>query len=159
MLARSTLKNGFMLFWFFLFLTSICSASTPQAIEVEKTYANWCAAIGSAKGNAHEVVKYYAAGAILLPTLSPKILMNYHGGLNDYFVNLTQYPNIKCTTDKLITRVYGKSGRFAINTGLYTFSYTDTDGKTKEIPARFSFVYQKFNHKWLIINHNSSVLP
>lgn len=140
-----------------LFFVVNVFAFTDNKVGVEQAYNNWCRAIGTAKGNSSEVVRYYAPGALLLPTLSYKILVNTRGGLNAYFTTLTKKPNIKCTTDKLITRLYGNM--FAINSGYYTFTFTDTDGRTKAIPARFSFVYERFNQGWLIINHHSSVLP
>lgn len=152
------MKNLFAVGLFLIFTTHAYAAS-PDKVKVEKAYHDWCVAISTAKGNAHEVVKFYAPGAVLLPTLSAKILSNYHHGLNAYYADLTKRPNIKCSTEKLTTHLYGKYPKFAVNTGYYTFSYTDTDGKTKEIPARFSFVYQKVNRDWLIVNQHSSVMP
>ncbi len=138
-----------------LFATSCFATSSNQAVV--DVYQAWCKAIGSAKGNAAEVVKFYAPDAILLPTLSENVLTNSkQGGMTEYFVGLTNQPNIKCTPEKLVTRVYTPD--FASNTGLYEFSYT-VDGKTKKIPARFTFYYEKFGNDWLIVNHHSSTVP
>jgi hypothetical protein len=152
------LKQGFFLVWLFFALTNYVVAAGTAEKEVKKAYENWCSAIATAKGKAENVVKFYAPNAILLPTLSPKVIRNIpQGGMNQYFELLTSYPSIKCTTNKLLTNVYGD---VAINTGLYTFSYLDKqDNVVKAIPARFTFVYQKIDDNWLIINHNSSVLP
>ena len=144
----------------FLFIALFCFFSqtgfaSPEKTEIENVYHAWCDAIGSAHGNFHEIIKYYSPNAILLPTLSPKILVNKNGGLNDYFKELTSKPNIKCNPEKLITRIYGK---IAINAGFYSFSY-EQNGAKKVVPARFSFVYEKQGNQWLIVNHHSSILP
>lgn len=141
--------------WLLIF-SNIVMAESLSSIEqeVQDVYYAWCASIGEAKGNSQEVVKFYAQNAILLPTLSPDILVNYQRGLDDYFTHLTTYPNIKCKTDMLITHIYGDH---AINSGLYTFTYDDNaSSETKELPARFTFHYIKENNNWLIINHHSS---
>src|SRR5690348_15580998 len=95
-----------------------------KELAVEKAYYSWCAAIGEAKGNPQVVVKFYATDAILLPTLSEHILVNKNGGLDAYFKKLTSYPDIKCTPQKLITRVYTDT---AVNSGLYKFTYKEND--------------------------------
>ncbi|MGB5595525.1 MAG: hypothetical protein WBM32_14475 [Crocosphaera sp.] len=54
-------------------------------------------------------------------------------------------------------RMYDEN--LAINSGYYTFTYSK-NGRTKEVPARYSFVYQKDgNNQWEIIEHHSSALP
>lgn len=124
--------------------------------EVKKAYEEWCASIGTAKGNPQEMVKYYAPGATLLATYSSTILKNTDHGLDDYFKKFTGHKDIKCTTDKLITKVNHDMG---FNTGYYTFSFVESDGNKKVVPARFTFVYEKENQKWMIVNHHSSVVP
>lgn len=138
------------------FSLNVCAEtkSTDEA-AVQKAYYDWCSAIGKAHGKPKVVVKYYAPDAILLPTLSNKIKINSKSGLDGYFKKLTSHDNIKCTTKKLITRMYKET---AINTGLYDFSYTD-NGKEVLVPARFTFVYGKDSGKWLIIKHHSSKMP
>jgi len=139
-----------------LFAThATASEKNPDEKLVKDAYYQWCASIGKAHGDPKIVTQYYAHSAILLPTLSEKILINEHHGLDAYFKKLTSHQNIKCTPQKLITRMYKET---AINTGLYKFSYTD-HGKTLNIPARFTFVYKNEDGKWLIIKHHSSKLP
>jgi len=131
------------------------SAFAQNDKEVQDAYFAWCNAVGEAKGDPKVVVKYYAPDASLLATLSPKILINTDGGLNDYFASFTKNTNIKCKTDKLITHV---EGDVAYNVGLYTFTYDEGKNK-KVVPARFTFVYKKYNNGWLIVHHHSSKLP
>lgn len=157
MISKINIRFNIFLFLLFIFFAASNNViASPAKVAVENTYRAWCAAISTAKGNPHKIIKFYAHDAILLPTLSPKILLNSKSELNSYFKHFTSHPNIKCTTNKLITRVYDN---VAINSGLYTFSYTDHHGKTKAIPARFTFVYIKQNNQWLIIKHHSSKLP
>jgi hypothetical protein len=141
-----------------LLLLCISGTTAANATQsaIKKVYYQWCSAIGTAKGNSAAIIKFYAPNAILLPTLSAKILVNQHGGLDAYFKKLTNYPHIKCTTKKLITHVHGE---IATNSGLYQFSYNEKNGKKIVLPARFTFVYKKFTHKWLIIKHHSSATP
>lgn len=131
----------------------------PQDKEkegVKQAYENWCSAIGSAKGNASEVVKYYAPDAILLPTLSAKKLVNKDGGLDAYFQKLTSLKDIKCTPDRSTIKIHGK---VATNSGFYTFSFKNKEDKEKSINARFNFIYKKDGDQWLIVNHHSSKTP
>ncbi|MDA8561978.1 DUF4440 domain-containing protein [Gammaproteobacteria bacterium] len=123
--------------------------------SVQKAYYSWCESIAKAKGDPAVVTKFYAPDAILLPTLSHKILQNKYNELDKYFETLTAHKNIKCTPEKLITRMYKKT---AINTGLYKFSYMD-NGKKMTVPSRFTFIYRNKDGKWLIIKHHSSIMP
>lgn len=150
-LIRSFYKLGCFCLLFLLFTQTYAATASERAVQ--KAYYNWCSAIGSAKGDAEVVVKYYAPNAILHPTLSAKMLVNSNNGLNDYFHQLTLRDNIKCTPEQLVTDVYDN---IAINSGFYQFSYTDADHKNKAIQARFTFVYKKIGNEWLIINHHSS---
>jgi uncharacterized protein (TIGR02246 family) len=139
-----------------LFSSASFAMENPVKTDVENAYHAWCAAIATAKGKPDVVVKFYAPDAILLPTLSPEILVNRQGGLDAYFAGLTSNQNTKCTPGKLITRLYGD---IAINTGLYTFSYVDKKGQNQVIPARFTFIYKKQDNGWQIIEQHSSKLP
>nr|WP_309546648.1 SgcJ/EcaC family oxidoreductase [Xanthomonas vasicola] len=41
----------------------------------------------------------------------------------------------------------------------YTFTLTDKDGRKSNVQARYTFVYEKRDGKWLIINHHNSAMP
>jgi hypothetical protein len=76
--------------------------------------------------------------------------------LRDYFVTAFKVlPGLKVAFGDQLVRVYGDT---AINTGYYTFSYAK-DGKTKTLPARYSFTYVKNGDRWLIVDHHSSAMP
>jgi uncharacterized protein (TIGR02246 family) len=151
------IKKSLLLFWPLLLLALPAFAVSSPEHLVQKAYYNWCASIGTAKGDAKEMVQYYAPNAILLPTLSSEVLFNSDGGMDAYFSQLTSYKNIQCTPKKLVTRLYGDF--VAVDAGLYDFSFFDHDGKAQTLHARFTFVYEKFGDKWLIVSHHSSVKP
>lgn len=156
MLSNSIAKRFLVIIALFCF-SAVCNAAVSAQKAVENSYYAWCSAIGTAKGDSSAIVKFYAPNAILLPTLSDKILFNSQGGgLSDYFKTLTSYQNIKCTPKQLITQMYGD---IAINSGVYTFSYQDARGQHVQLPARFTFVYKEFGPQWLIVNHHSSNVP
>lgn len=140
--------------------------SNDDGAHVKQAYENWIKQVTTAKGNAEAVLPLYADDAILLPTLSNEIYYNQKDADNymgDYFKKFTSLNNLSAQTNKLITRSYGD---IAINSGLYTFSYTDNDGQdgaagnTIMVPARFTFVYKKQEDgSYKIVEHHSSMLP
>lgn len=44
----------------------------------------------------------------------------------------------------------------ATHSGNYRFSLTDKDGGKSEVDARFTYVYEKIDGRWLIVEHHSS---
>ncbi len=154
----------------FALMTATSFATTPEedAMQVKQAYTDWVKTVENAKGNATEVAVLYAPDAVLLPTLSPEIKIKLSNNtsqelydftssdIRQYFVAFTKLKDLKAQTGKLYTQVFND---VAINTGLYTFEYLDDQGKKIDVPARFTFVYEKINGKWLIINHHSSYLP
>jgi uncharacterized protein (TIGR02246 family) len=142
----------------FLFMVCIITfAAQGSQTVVEKTYQSWCDTIAIAKGNPAPVVKFYAPHAILLPTLSSKILVNNHGEFNEYFKSFTSNKNIQCKTDKVMMQMLGDN--FALLNGLYTFTFNDKNDQLVTLPARFTFVYKKYGNEWLIVSQHSSLLP
>ena len=53
--------------FFLLFFTDIIFAANAKQ-EVQKAYYDWCSSIGTAKGDASKITKFYAQNAILFPT-------------------------------------------------------------------------------------------
>ena len=151
------IKNRiFLLFMFFFVIQNVYADPNADRAAVQKAYRDWCAAVSLAKGDPKVMVKFYAPDAVLLPTFYPKILINAHGGLDAYFTEFTSNSHIECIPDTLRTQLYHD---VAINSGFYTFTYTEKDGKTKTVPARFTFVYELIDKQWLIIEHHSSLKP
>lgn len=163
-------------FFYFMFclqliiISQIGFANDQQAErdQIKQAYTDWVKAVETAKGNATQVAALYAPNAILLPTLSPEIKIKLsndtsqelydftQSDIREYFIAFTKLKDIQATTGQLYTQIFND---VAINTGLYTFEYLDEQGNKVEVPARFTFVYEKMGDKWLIINHHSSYLP
>ncbi len=97
-----------------------------------------------------EVIKLYTKDAILLPTLSNQVRHN-HEEIEDYFVKFLS----KSTQGKIDEANIRINDNIAINSGMYTFSFSDAS----TAQARFTFVYKLVNNEWLIIEHHSSHLP
>ncbi|WP_327167356.1 SgcJ/EcaC family oxidoreductase [Streptomyces subrutilus] len=125
----------------------------PSEQQIAALFDQWNKAL--ATGDSRKVTALYAPDAVLLPTVSPRIRTN-HAEIADYFDEfLAKKPSGK----KLRTVVEVLDADTAIDTGLYRFTLTDKAGKTSEVDARYTYVYEKTGGKWLIVNHHSSVLP
>lgn len=123
--------------------------SSKQKSEILALFDQWNKSL--ATGNALTVGANYAPDAILLPTVSNKIRRTNAERI-DYFEHfLLKKPQGKI--DQANVRVFGD---IAINSGLYTFTFSDNS----KVQARYTFVYQKQpDGRWLIIEHHSSKLP
>lgn len=101
-------------------------------------------------GVASNMLKLYADSAILLPTISNQVRHN-HSEILDYFeFFLPQGPSGKIEEANI--RIFDS---LAINSGIYLFSFKN--GST--VRARYTFVYQKLDGQWKIIEHHSSAMP
>ena len=107
--------------------------------EISDLFETWNRALQT--GNPDNVVACYAENAILLPTVSAKVRHN-HEEIRDYFVHfLAKKPYGKITEQNI--RIYGN---IAINSGLYTFTLTES-GVATDVAARFTFAYQKYDDR------------
>lgn len=119
--------------------------------EISDQLEAWNKAIQT--GDLDKVVSCYVVDAILLPTVSAKIRRN-HDEIRDYFIGFLK----KNPCGKILEQNIRIHSDIAINSGLYTFSLTEGSVHT-DIAARFTFVYRKYEGRWLIIEHHSSILP
>ncbi|MCF7919710.1 MAG: SgcJ/EcaC family oxidoreductase [Ignavibacteriales bacterium] len=115
---------------------------------VLELFDEWNTALMS--GDPEQVTDLYAAEAILLPTMSNLVRRN-HDEIKDYFVHFCEN-SPKGTILVSNVRIYGQ---IAINSGIYEFTFQDGSA----VKARFTYVYKKFDRRWLIIEHHSSQLP
>ena len=133
-------------------LASAAQASDKQ--DVQTAFANWRAALSS--GKAENVVNTYADDAVLLATLRDQPITSQRARTK-YFEALVSKPAMKVTLDRELVRVLDEDD--AVVNGTYTFSF-EQDGKTVQIPARYTFVFEKNKEgAWKIVTHHSSKFP
>jgi uncharacterized protein (TIGR02246 family) len=120
--------------------------------DVEATTQQWIAAMN--RKSTADVVALYAKDAVFFGTTSP-VLRDTPALVNEYFKNL---PNLGDSTMSMGEHRVQVFGDVAINTGYYIRA-SKQDGKEVKNPARFTFVYQLRQGKWMIVEHHSSVLP
>ena len=46
----------------------------------------------------------------------------------------------------------------AMDAGIYTFTLTEA-GKSRQVQARYTYVYEKLDGEWKIVLHHSSAMP
>lgn len=100
------------------------------------------------------VAKFYAEDAVFWGTISP-YLRTTPEKVKDYFEHFMALDKLEAIYHHPQVRIYDD---VAINTGYYTF-FHERDGKMMSIPARYTFVYKRQSHKWLIVDHHSSAIP
>jgi len=136
-------------------------SSSAQLEKAEKNVAaatdTWLNTVTSgSEGVVDETVALYAEDGILWGTVSEQV-RDTPAEIRDYFEYFANLPELSVSSYKGCIRMYDEN--FAINSGYYTFTFSK-DGKTQEVPARYSFAYQKGNsNQWDIIEHHSSALP
>lgn len=122
--------------------------------EVKEAFQTWQKSLSG--GKAENVVALYDTDAILLATLENNPITTQEQR-TQYFQGLVKKPEMAVAVQQEDIRALDENT--AIVSGVYTFSFKDSDKKT-EIPARYSFVYEKNSDgRWLIENHHSSMLP
>jgi uncharacterized protein (TIGR02246 family) len=130
--------------------TQQCAAVSKE--QVAALFDRWNAALLTK--NPDEVVKNYAEDAVLLPTVSNKPRTTSQE-IRDYFVHFLE----KSPKGTINTRTIHLGCNGAFDVGTYTFAVTGADGKTSQVAARYSFVYELKDGKWLIAHHHSSAMP
>lgn len=129
------------------------SALAAEKEEVQAAFSNWRNALSS--GKAENVVKLYDKDAILIATLAEKPLLTQEQR-TEYFTKLTARAKLAVKLTEEHIRMLDEND--AVVSGLYTFSFEE-NGQLMEIPARYSFVYEKEGDNWMIMDHHSSKIP
>jgi uncharacterized protein (TIGR02246 family) len=126
--------------------------STAAEREIAALFDRWNAAL--ATGRPNEVARLYAPTGVLAPTVSNEV-RDTPAKIQDYFAKFLQSkPQGKVNYRQI--RVLDENT--ALDTGVYTFSLT-TDGKVSKVQARYTYLYEKINGEWKIMNHHSSAMP
>ncbi|BEL04171.1 calcium/calmodulin-dependent protein kinase type II [Actinoplanes sichuanensis] len=100
------------------------------------------------------VADRYAPDGVLVPTVSNQVRTN-RAEIVDYFQHF-----LENRPQAVITESHVKvlDPTTAIDTGTYRFTLRSDSG-TRVVDARYTFVYERINGKWLIVNHHSSAMP
>ena len=133
---------------------TVSAAENPSAPSIARAYNTWAAVLEAADCDGAEVAALYTPRAILLATF--KEYVQGRAAITNYFDDLTCKENLAVDTQRSTSVRRGSMG---YATGLYTFSYTSVDGTKVEVPARFTFVFEQRNGRWMIVNHHSSQNP
>lgn len=125
----------------------------PSSQEIAALFDQWNTAL---KGDPQGVADLYADNGVLLPTLSPVVRTNREE-IKEYFAEdfLPKKPTGTITESHI--RIIDEET--AAHSGTYTFTVTDKAGAQTKVPARFTYVYEKIDGKWLITEHHSSATP
>lgn len=126
--------------------------TNPHEAEVAALFDRWNATL--ATGDADKMAALYAPNGVLEPTLSNQVRAT-PAAIKEYFVKFLKnkpqaginYREIRVLDDTT-----------ALDTGVYTFTLTK-DGKAMKVKARYTYVYEKINSEWEVMNHHSSLMP
>jgi uncharacterized protein (TIGR02246 family) len=124
----------------------------PTDDQVKALFNDWNAAL--ATGDPQKVADRYAPNAVLLPTVSNNVRSS-RAEIVDYFEHFLKN---KPSGTILESHIAVLNADDAIDAGTYRFALTQ-DGKPTTVDARYTFVYEKIDGKWLIVNHHSSAMP
>ncbi|MFE3293051.1 SgcJ/EcaC family oxidoreductase [Rhodococcus sp. NPDC059234] len=124
----------------------------PTTDEIAALFTEWNDAL--ATGNPETVAALYAPDAVLIPTVS-NVVRTDHAGIVDYFTGFLPSKPSAVIEQSVIDILDADN---AIDTGTYRFTLHN-DGGTETVDARYTFVYQKQDDQWLIVNHHSSEMP
>lgn len=142
-----------LFFALFLLSVPVKAADSAPCIKADQTqisalFDRWNTSLGTLDPD--QVVAQYAPDAVLLPTVSNRPRTT-PAEIRDYFVHfLKSGPQGKI--DQHIIRI---GCNVAQDVGTYTFRFKD--GKT--VHARYTYVYEWVDGKWLIAHHHSSAMP
>ncbi|MCO4857652.1 SgcJ/EcaC family oxidoreductase [Herbaspirillum sp. WGmk3] len=126
--------------------SATCAAATPK--QIEALFDRWNASLRT--GDPDQVVANYAADGVLLPTVSNQPRTN-PAEIRDYFVKFLK-SGPQGTIDSRIVKI---GCNVAQDVGTYTFKFADG----KKVQARYTYVYEWQDGKWLIAHHHSSAMP
>jgi uncharacterized protein (TIGR02246 family) len=128
-----------------------CAPVTPQ--EIVALFDRWNASL--ATRDADKVTSNYAPDAVLLATVSNRPRTD-SAGIKDYFEHFLE----RRPQGSIDTRTIRVGCNTASDVGTYTFNLSGkTPGTMETVRARYSFIYELRDGKWLIVHHHSSAMP
>jgi uncharacterized protein (TIGR02246 family) len=136
-------------------LTYVGTPAKPVSVteqEVAALFDRWNAAL--ATGKPEEVAKLYAPNGVLQPTVSNEV-RDTPEKIQDYF---TKFLAAKPQGTINYRQIRVLDDNTALDSGVYTFALV-REGKPTKVQARYSYLYEKTNGEWKIVNHHSSAMP
>jgi uncharacterized protein (TIGR02246 family) len=130
------------------------ASASAKTNPVRAAYNGWVNAIQTANCQGTVVSSLYTKDGVLLATFNDQVVGRK--AITNYFDGLTCNDELRVQTDEFTST---RDGDVAWATGLYTFSFNDDDGQRVEVPARYTFVFEKRKNGWKIANHHSSIRP
>lgn len=127
--------------------------SNIQEREIADLFERWNQALQT--GDSQVVTSLYAKNAILQPTVSNKVRIT-HAEIKDYFDHFLALKPVGVINFREIRPMNENK---AVDAGVYTFTLTQADGSKSQVQARYTYVYQKIDGEWRILNHHSSIMP
>ena len=121
--------------------------------EIAGLFDRWNTALQT--GNAQAVVALYAQNALLQPTVSTQV-RSTPAQIKNYFEHFLPMKPVGQINYREIRQL---GSNVAMDSGVYTFTLTEAPGKTREVKARYTFVYEQVGGQWKILNHHSSAMP
>jgi uncharacterized protein (TIGR02246 family) len=131
---------------------SMAASALPGESEIAGLFDLWNETLQN--GTPHDMAMLYAEDGVLLPTVSNEARSN-RPEITEYFVHF-QEKQPRGTINEQYIDVLDENT--AVNSGIYTFDLVK-DGAPAFVVARYSYLYEKINGKWLIKSHHSSAMP
>ena len=110
---------------------------------------------GATPARAGEIAALYEPDAVLLATVSPRILETPQE-IRGYFTEFLDKRNLSAEAEHVFV---WSSPEAAVASGTYVFRWLDAAGGMRTVPGRFSFVYRRRGNAWGIVHHHSSERP
>lgn len=121
--------------------------------EIAALFDQWNTTLKT--GSARAMTSLYAPDAILQPTLSNKVRTT-PAQIQDYFDHFLTGKPVGTINYREIRHMAPDA---AMDSGVYTFTLTNADGSKRDVQARYTFLYERLDGQWKIINHHSSAMP
>jgi uncharacterized protein (TIGR02246 family) len=133
-------------------ISGVAQDDPPSQEQVTELFDTWNETL--ATGDPEAVADLYAPDAVLLPTVSNTVRTD-RAGIVDYFTGFLPSKPSAVIEQSVVTVLDADN---AIDTGVYRFTMNKPEG-TEIVDARYTFVYEKRDGEWLIVNHHSSEMP
>jgi uncharacterized protein (TIGR02246 family) len=134
-------------------LVSAAPALASPRDEVKLLFTAWTEALST--GNAEAIAGLYAKDAVLISSLADDPITTPEQRLA-YFESIMKLPKLSVRVNEQYLRLLHDNA--AVISGLYTFEY-ENNGKPFYLPARFTFVFEVDNDRWVIVDQHSSQMP